>query len=219
MSESIKKYQIVGLPTDLPNPHKLTFTGAVTAEYDGSKEVTVEIPEGGGSGIEVTGAEVGQTIVVKAVDENGKPTKWETVELPSELPLINKVILAEEVSNLSISTDTEGNAFDVTEFELRAYIPNTASAITVESYMKIPTWATLLTSTFKTDGHSIIIAKTMGTPYWVELKSHSYRSPQYDSGWTDGLQYVETERHASAFGIANWSGVLPVGTVLEVYGK
>lgn len=72
----------VDIPTALPNPHKLTFTGAVTAEYDGSKEVTVDIPQGGGGGIEVTGASVGQTIVVKAVDDNGKPTEWETRDFP-----------------------------------------------------------------------------------------------------------------------------------------
>lgn len=38
------------------------------------------IPQsGGGTSINVT-AEVGQTIVVKAVDENGKPTAWESAE-------------------------------------------------------------------------------------------------------------------------------------------
>ena len=30
----------------LPNPHKLTFTGAVEAVYDGSEAVTVSIPSG-----------------------------------------------------------------------------------------------------------------------------------------------------------------------------
>lgn len=34
-------------PTSLPNPYKLTFNGAVTAEYDGSGAVTVTIPNGG----------------------------------------------------------------------------------------------------------------------------------------------------------------------------
>lgn len=38
------------IPTQLPNPHKLTFTGAVSAEYDGSEAVSVEIPRGGGNG-------------------------------------------------------------------------------------------------------------------------------------------------------------------------
>ena len=36
------------VPESLKNPNKLTFTGAVTAEYDGSEAVSVEIPTGGG---------------------------------------------------------------------------------------------------------------------------------------------------------------------------
>lgn len=41
----------ITIPEKLPNPQKLTFSGAVTAEYDGSGAVTVTIPEGsGGSG-------------------------------------------------------------------------------------------------------------------------------------------------------------------------
>ena len=34
------------IPDTLPNPHKLTFTGAVEAVYDGSEAVTVSIPSG-----------------------------------------------------------------------------------------------------------------------------------------------------------------------------
>ena len=36
--------QIAGLPTKLPNPYALKFTGAATATYDGSGAVTVNIP-------------------------------------------------------------------------------------------------------------------------------------------------------------------------------
>lgn len=36
------------IPTTLPNPKSLTFTGAVTGSYDGSEEVSVNIPSGGG---------------------------------------------------------------------------------------------------------------------------------------------------------------------------
>ena len=36
------------MPTTLPNPNALTFTGAVSATYDGSEAVSVEIPSGGG---------------------------------------------------------------------------------------------------------------------------------------------------------------------------
>ena len=36
------------IPEALPNPHALTLTGAVEAEYDGSQPLSVEIPEGEG---------------------------------------------------------------------------------------------------------------------------------------------------------------------------
>lgn len=35
-----------------------------------------------GGGIDISTARVGQTIVVKAVDENGKPTEWESADFP-----------------------------------------------------------------------------------------------------------------------------------------
>lgn len=38
------------LPILTPNPYKLKLTGAVSAEYDGTKEITVNIPEGGTGG-------------------------------------------------------------------------------------------------------------------------------------------------------------------------
>lgn len=37
------------IPTALPSPHALTFTGAVTGSYDGSEDISVEIPSGGSS--------------------------------------------------------------------------------------------------------------------------------------------------------------------------
>ena len=41
------KPTIPTVPSALPNPNKLILSGAVTAEYDGSAEVNVEIPAGG----------------------------------------------------------------------------------------------------------------------------------------------------------------------------
>lgn len=38
------------MPSALPNPNALTFTGAVEGRYDGSEPVTVEIPRGGAGG-------------------------------------------------------------------------------------------------------------------------------------------------------------------------
>lgn len=41
--------QTSDIPSKLPNPNKLTFTGAVSGEYDGSAPLSIEIPEGGSS--------------------------------------------------------------------------------------------------------------------------------------------------------------------------
>lgn len=43
-----QEWKDVDIPTALPNPNALTFTGAVTGTYDGSEALTVEIPSGGG---------------------------------------------------------------------------------------------------------------------------------------------------------------------------
>ena len=42
-----KEYTDGKIPSKLPNPQKLKFTGAVTGEYDGSAEKTINIPSGG----------------------------------------------------------------------------------------------------------------------------------------------------------------------------
>lgn len=71
-----KEYTDGKIPSKLPNPQKLKFTGAVTGEYDGSAEKTINIPTGGGDVPAVLGnlaAQIGDaaagTIPVYAGDE------------------------------------------------------------------------------------------------------------------------------------------------------
>ena len=64
------------IPSALPNPHKLTFTGAVNAVYDGSKEVEVEIPaRGGGEMRHIRTIELEEDMqwVYFDADSDGKP--------------------------------------------------------------------------------------------------------------------------------------------------
>ena len=79
--------QKTDIPSALPNPNALTFTGAVTGSYDGSTAVSVEIPSGGSGGTDIslglTSAAVGQIIKVKAIDASGKPTAWEAANMQS----------------------------------------------------------------------------------------------------------------------------------------
>lgn len=66
------KPTIPTVPSALPNPNKLKLTGAVTAEYDGSSEVRVEIPAGGGLAYELpiaSATQLGGVMPVAATDE------------------------------------------------------------------------------------------------------------------------------------------------------
>lgn len=88
------------IPEKLPNPKKLTFSGAVTGEYDGSEAVNIDIPAGGGGGGTggavdsvngMTGAVVLKKLTVTAgdttVEYNGSADA--EVTLPSKSPSPN----------------------------------------------------------------------------------------------------------------------------------
>lgn len=66
-----------------------------------------------GDGISVTGATPGQTVKISAVDENGVPTAWESVDFPSgeELEVIADITLEQVVNDVTINTDLNGNPF------------------------------------------------------------------------------------------------------------
>ena len=63
------------VPESLKNPNKLTFTGAVTAEYDGSAPVSVEIPSGSGSAYELPIASATQLGGVKPAAKTDEMTQ------------------------------------------------------------------------------------------------------------------------------------------------
>lgn len=64
------KPTIPTVPDALPNPHKLTFTGAVTAEYDGSGAVAVTIPEASGGSSGTVRVEKGSTDTTVELEPN-----------------------------------------------------------------------------------------------------------------------------------------------------
>lgn len=89
-------------------------TASVLIEEDG---VIKKAPKGEVGGVKVAStAEVGQTIVVKAVDESGNPTEWECADMAKgEEP--DMVITVNNESNAVITDGTwsitEGNVVDV----------------------------------------------------------------------------------------------------------
>ena len=69
------------MPTTLPNPNALTFTGAVTGSYDGSAPVSVEIPSGGGGETWVVVADETLAEDVTSVVYNGLSLKKVRVDI------------------------------------------------------------------------------------------------------------------------------------------
>lgn len=91
----------ITIPTTLPNPNALTFTGAATGSYDGSSPVEINIPEGGGTGVTVdtTLGVAGQAADAKATgDAIGQLSK----EIVNKQPKGNYA-LKSDIPKLSIS--------------------------------------------------------------------------------------------------------------------
>lgn len=73
VSSAVEEYMAknpINIPKKLPNPHKLTFAGAVTAEYDGSGAVTVTIPEASGGSSGTVRVEKGSTDTTVELEPN-----------------------------------------------------------------------------------------------------------------------------------------------------
>lgn len=82
---------------------------------DGIKVKATAVEGGGGTdtSLGLTGATVGQTVKIKAVDKNGVPTEWEAVELPGRPYIVN------------MTMDADGNiTADKTFSEIKAAYDN-----------------------------------------------------------------------------------------------
>lgn len=84
-------------------------------------------------------AQVGQTVVVKAVDEAGKPTEWEAADMAAgseyspTLPLVASITLTEEVSMIEVSTDKDGNPLALEEMDINMLIYGGAGNVNRDS--------------------------------------------------------------------------------------
>ena len=104
------------IPDKLPNPQKLTFTGAVTAEYDGSAPLSVEIPSGGGVDSwelvnSVTTSEEVTTVEI-STNSNGETFSHENILVAIYVPY------GESITG-QVSFINQWNTFKVSGIELR----------------------------------------------------------------------------------------------------
>lgn len=117
------------IPDKLPNPQKLTFTGAVTAEYDGSGAVTVTIPEGSGGS--------GGTVRIEKLSTDT------AVELEE-----NKLYIFPEMTELTITLAEPSNTSIVSEYHFVFQSGETATTLSIPDTVKLP-------SNFSVDANKI----------------------------------------------------------------
>lgn len=87
-------------------------------------------------------AQVGQTIVVSAVDENGRPTAWEAVDMPQggdeeQWELINEITIADdapEANAIHINKDLNNLPFNLKKALLLTYFPIYTGSSTIPPY-------------------------------------------------------------------------------------
>ena len=110
------------IPTVLPNPNALTFTGAVSGSYDGSAPLKVEIPSGGGSGeISATARNLLITILRNGVyssDQNANITDLETALGGSDAPVVKSYAITNTLTNCTtnnaVTSVTDGDSYTAT---------------------------------------------------------------------------------------------------------
>lgn len=77
----------------------------------------------------ISGASVGQTVKIKAVDVNGVPTEWEAVDAASgeDWEFINEISTNEWISSVTINQDSNGNPFSLKKMRIFMTLPKTTN--------------------------------------------------------------------------------------------
>ena len=135
----------IGTVTTLPAGSDATASMGGTAE---NPLLNLGIPkgadgQGSGSGgtdisLGLTSATVGQTIKVKAVDVNGKPTAWEAAESGEKWEKLAEIINpngAEESNALTIDKDINGQPFSLLKARLCSKFPKFTGGSTIPNVM------------------------------------------------------------------------------------
>lgn len=92
--------------------------------------------------LNITSAAVGQIAKITAVDDTGKPTAWEAVDMPlggggETWELINEITIpdnAEETNALVINEDLNGNPFELKKALLFVYMPKYTGESTIPKF-------------------------------------------------------------------------------------
>lgn len=232
------KPTIPTVPESLKNPNKLTFTGAVTAEYDGSEAVSVEIPAGGGSAYELPIASATQLGGVQPAAKTDEMTQAVGVDdagglwaLPgggkSDWKLLNTVTTEEQVSNI-IYTPTEKYEEFYIKITSQTIDYKTGELATSELNGEIVVGKALITDCIRSGTTSPVMVSAWAkklADYWMVLVFKANGNPLI----SESVVCVNTKRfpdNAGDFPMikvvpnnAHQGGKYEVGAIFSVWGR
>lgn len=145
----------------------------------------------------ITGAQAGQIAKITAVDTDGKPTKWEPVEMAGgdeTWEKIAEIVIpegADEANALTINEDFDGNPFRLVKARLCAKFPKYTGATTIPNF----SFAML---NGKTSGRVVPLAYTS---VWPKVSASIITGTVYEID-VSGAQQIE---HVIKSGTGGWS--------------
>lgn len=147
------------------NPNALTFTGAVTGSYDGSEALTVNIPSGGGGGIELVlnyTHQANQEIHIESYDaETGVFTSTEphnigsytgrwliaspsTVYVPNEWVRTNSTVTLQALTDTTFTVNeitsygtTSNSTVDITKFHFEREVYPAFDGLSLDGFLMV----------------------------------------------------------------------------------
>ena len=205
------KINSVSLTTEVNSESTNKNVPTAKAVYDALQDIN--IPSGTDISLNVTGATVGQTIKVKTVDANGKPTAWEAVDMEA-----GDTEVWEKVCQV---TTTEDVSFIYQPFD--GYYKKIRAIFLGESTVGCQVWVYPNTET-RPGGADI--AYIFNAPYAAagkytivgEFSSSPYPAPDSSDNWYRGRCSVVRERRPQCLH-AGWGDSLFDNYVNNTYAK
>lgn len=107
-------------------------TGPRGPQGEQGKKGDTGAPGKDGAGMDITGATVGQIAKITAVDDSGKPTAWEAVDMAGgdePYRLVIDTTTTEEASSIIFNEDLDGNPLSLRKFIFQLTLPAAESSV------------------------------------------------------------------------------------------
>lgn len=193
----------------------------------------VDIPSGGGGSssdisLGLTAATIGQTIKVKAVDTDGKPTAWEAVDMAGGGAKPYKILYNQTLSEAAVvKVDADADAAACNEYVLSMAIPKGDVAVAYNRYTTILCVVDCVNNIRVVDTsfgtlHQARMLKSDDGGAWIDFFSSQTTAATPTLTWVPRTSWANTTRYKVTdltTTLFDSKVELPVGTIIIIGGK